>query len=345
MRCLLAVCLGLFLNHVEGVAQQDAAPGATLGRVERLDPALDELVAPEAKIELLASGFEWSEGPVWVRDGGFVLFTDVPNNVVYRWEAGEGLSVYLQPAGFTGSTTQSPEPGANGLAIDAEGRLLLCQQGDRQIARMDAPISAPRPEFTALVDNFAGKRLSSPNDLVLHSSGAIYFSDPPFGLPGQFDSAERETEFNGVYRASPPEDAKLVTSEFVAPNGVAFSPDESILYVSQTSSEYAVVKAYAVGPDGAIGDSWVFFDATPLLETRVGLPDGLKADREGNIFATGPGGVLVLNSDGKHLGTIMTGERVSNCAFGDDGRTLYITSDMHLCRIRLKTLGSGFEGQ
>lgn len=338
---LILSWLCLFLA-TQAYAQKDAAPGATIGKIERLDPALDELIAPGAKIELLASGFDWSEGPVWIKDGGFVIFSDVPQNVVYRWKEGEGISTYLKPAGFTGDQTDSPEPGSNGLAVDAQGRLLLCQHGDRRLARMDAATDSPAPEFTSLVDRYEGHRFNSPNDLAVHSSGAIYFTDPPYGLVGKFNDSRKEIDFQGVYRLSPSGEVSLLTRELKAPNGVALSPDEATLYVAQSDSEKAIIMAYDVTPDGGIKNARVLFDATPLVKTRQGAPDGLKVDAQGNLFATGPGGVLVLTPDGKHLGTIMTGERIANCAFGDDGRTLYMTSDMHLCRVRLKTIGDGF---
>ncbi|MCA9242000.1 MAG: SMP-30/gluconolactonase/LRE family protein, partial [Planctomycetales bacterium] len=266
-----------------------------------------------------------------------------PNNVVFRWKEGEGIGAYLKPSGFTGTETKSPEPGSNGLAIDAEGRLLLCQHGDRRLARMEAATDAPKAAFTTLADRFEGKRFNSPNDLAVHSSGAVYFTDPPYGLPERFNDPQKEIDFQGVYRLSPTGQVALLTGELTAPNGIALSPDESMLYVAQSDPQKAIVMAYDLTPDGRVENPRVLFDATPLLATRTGNPDGLKVDQQGNLFATGPGGVLVLTPDGRHLGTIMTGERIANCAFGDDGRTLYMTSDMHLCRVRLKTIGDGFK--
>jgi gluconolactonase len=310
-------------------------------RVERLDPVLDKLIAPDAKIEVLAEGYDWSEGPIWVADGGYLLFSDVPQNVVHRWKAGEGARPYLRPSGYTGSEPRGGEMGSNGLTIDKAGRLVLCQHGDRRVARMDAPLSDPQPKFTTLADRYQGKRFNSPNDLVFHSSGDVYFTDPPYGLVKQVDDPAREIPYQGVYRVRSGV-VTLLTREMTRPNGLAFSPDEKLLYVAQSDPAAAIWRVFDVKPDGTLGASRVLFDATALTKTGPGLPDGLKVDTGGNLFATGPGGVLVISPQGKHLGTIVTGQATSNCAFGDDGRSLYMTADMYLMRVRLKATGMGF---
>lgn len=308
-------------------------------RIERLDARLDALIAPDAKIEILAEGYDWSEGPVWVKSGGFLLFSDVPQNVIYRWREGEGPRVYLKPSGYTSSAPRGGEIGSNGLTLDREGRLVLAQHGDRRIARMDAPLDDPKPAFTTLADRYQGKRFHSPNDLVFKSNGDLYFTDPAYGLEKQFEDPAREMDWYGVYRRDRGGVVTLLTREMTRPNGLAFSPDERVLYVAQSDPDAAIVRAFAVESDGTLGASRVFFDATAMARTRRGLPDGLKVDLEGNVFTTGPGGVLVLSPDGKHLGTIMTGQGTANCAFGDDGRTLYMTADAYLMRVRLKTRG------
>ena len=315
-------------------------PGAV--GIERLDPALDTLLAPGANVEILAEGFDWSEGPVWVKDGGFLLFSDVPRNVIMRWKEGEGARTWLEPSGYTGHEPRAGEPGSNGLAIDAQGRLVICQHGDRRVAYMEAPLSAPAPKFTTIADRYQGARFHSPNDVVVHSSGAIYFTDPPYGLPKQADDPGRDLPYQGVYRRAPDGRVSLVTRELSRPNGLAFSPDEKTLYVSQSDPAAPIWRAFDVRPDGSVGSSRVLFDASHLSKSRRGLPDGLKVDVEGNLFATGPGGVLVLTPGGRHLGTILTGQATGNCAFGGNGRTLYITADMYLMRVRLKTKGLGF---
>jgi gluconolactonase len=315
----------------------DAAP-----RIERLDPALDQLIAPDAAVEVLAEGYDWSEGPVWVKDGGFLLFSDVPRNVILRWKQGEGSREWLKPSGYTGSEPRGGEPGSNGLTLDREGRLVICQHGDRRIARMDAPTSNPAPKFSTVVDRFQGARFNSPNDLVFHSNGDLYFTDPPYGLIKQAEDPARDMNYQGVFRRSAGGEVTLVTREMTRPNGIAFSPDEKKLYVAQSDPEAPIWRVFDAAADGSFKSSRIFFDASALSKTRKGLPDGMKVDAAGNLFATGPGGVLVLSAAGKHLGTILTGQATGNCAFGDDGRTLYITADMYLMRVRLRTKGLGF---
>ncbi len=319
----------------------DKAP-ETIGQVERLDPALDDLIARDVKIEVLADGFDWSEGPLWLPSEKCVIFSDVPTNKIHRWSEQDGLSVYLTPSGYTGDVPRGEELGSNGLLLDQEGRLVICQHGDRRMARMDAPLGKPAAKFITIVDQYQGKRFNSPNDAVYHSSGALYFTDPPYGMPKRFDDQNRELDFQGVFRLDADRTLTLLTKELRAPNGIAFSPDEKRLYVAQSDPKKAIWMAYNVAEDGSIAGGRVFFDATRLVGKGPGLPDGLKVDAAGNLFATGPGGVLVISPEGKHLGTIHTGTAIANCAFGDDGRTLYMTCDMYLCRIRLKTIGDGF---
>jgi gluconolactonase len=342
----LCVLCGLCVSVVSAVSARSAAwaqvTSSTERRIERLDPALDRLVDPSAAIEILAEGYDWSEGPVWIKDGGFLLFSDVPQNVIHRWKEGEGARPYLKPSGYTGVEPRGGEMGSNGLVLDPRGRLVICQHGDRRVARLDAPLNAPQPRFTTLADRYQGARLNSPNDAVFRSNGDLYFTDPPYGLVKQFEDPSREIPYQGVYRVSSTGEVVLLTREMTRPNGLAFSPDERRLYVAQSDPASAIWRVFDVRPDGTLGAGRVLFDATGLAKTRPGLPDGLKVDSDGNLFATGPGGVLVITPDGKHLGTILTGQATANCAFGDDGRTLYITADMYLMRVRLKTRGRGF---
>ena len=310
--------------------------------IERLDPALDRLIAPDATIEVLGEGYIWTEGPVWVRNGGYLLFSDIPNNVVHRWKQGEGVKEYLKPSGYTGTEARGGEVGSNGLTIDREGRLVLAQHGDRRVARMDAPLDRPAPRFTPLAVRYQGKRFNSPNDLVFRSNGDLYFTDPAYGLEKQWEDPAREIPFAGVYRRRPTGEVTLMTSDMTRPNGIAFSPDERRIYVAQSDSKAAIWRVFDMKTDGTFGDSRVLFDATSMAGSRRGLPDGLKIDAEGNLWATGPGGVLILTPEGKHLGTIMTGQATANCAFGDDGRTLYMTADDYLMRVKLKVRGARF---
>ena len=312
-------------------------------RVERLDPALDRLIPPDAKIEVLAQGHDWTEGPLWIKQGRYLLFSDIPKNSIYRWKEGEGERLYLQPSGYTGKQPRGGETGSNALLLDPEGRLVLCQHGDRRVARMDAPLANPKPQFTPLAVRYEGKRFNSPNDAVFRRNGDLYFTDPAYGMEKQWEDPLREISFAGVYRRSAAGEITLLTSEMTRPNGIAFSPDEKRLYVAQSDEKAAIWRVFDVKGDGTIDNGRVLFDATSMVgASRRGLPDGMKIDSEGNLWATGPGGVFVLSPEGKHLGTIVTGQATSNCAFGDDGHTLYMTADDYLMRIKVKAKGMGF---
>jgi gluconolactonase len=306
----------------------------TMGSIERLDPSLDALIPPGATIELLASGFAWAEGPVWVRRGGYLLFSDIPRNVVFRWQEGVGTREFLIPSGYTGETPREGEPGSNGLTLDAQGRLVLCQHGDRQIARLEKD-----HKLTVLARYYNYLRFNSPNDLVYKSNGDLYFTDPPYGLVKQNADPAKELFFSGVYRLRKNGQVDLLIDKLTFPNGIAFSPDERTLYVAVSDPKQAVWMAYDVLADGTVSNGRVFLDVTSMTVSRKGLPDGLKVDKAGNLFATGPGGVLVISPEGRHLGTIATGEPTANCAWGGDGSVLYITANDKLCRLKTRTTG------
>lgn len=308
-----------------------------LGKIVRDSPRLDALLDKNAQIEVLESGFDWSEGPVWDRKGGYLLFSDIPRNSVMKWTPKDGISLFMKPSGYTGVAPYGREPGSNGLIIDAQGRLISMEHGDRRVSRMD-----PDGGKRTLVDNYLGKRLNSPNDGVLHSSGDLYFTDPPYGLPKQADDPRRELDFCGVFRLSSDGKLTLLTKEMTRPNGIAFSPDEKTLYVANSDPEQAIWKAFPVKADGTLGPSRVFADVTAMAGKFPGLPDGMKVDRDGNLWATGPGGVYIFAPDGTRLGRLDTGEATANTAWGDDGSTLYITADMYVCRVRTKTKGMGW---
>lgn len=328
------------------VAADSTSAVKTIGKIERLDPALDELIDASAPIEVLGEGYDWSEGPVWVPAGNFLLFSDVPKNTVHQWRAGKGVTPYLTPSGYTSGPERGGEMGSNGLTLDPQGRLVLCQHGDRRVARLDAPLAAdkqPEAKFITLADKYEGKRFSSPNDVTFHSSGVAFFTDPPYGLEKQFDDPGKETPVNGVYRIGVDGKVTLVYDKLKCPNGIAFSPDEKTLYVANSDPENPIITAFDVNKAIEVGNGRVFFDAKSLQgEGRKGLPDGMRVDAKGNLFATGPGGVMIISPEGKHLGTISPGKATANCAFGEDGSTLFMTSDMYLCRVRLKTKGPGF---
>jgi gluconolactonase len=334
--------LGLALSSLVVPAASPRAdePRPALGTIERLDPRFDKIVPKDAVVERLAEGFDWSEGPVWFpMRGGYLLFSDVPQNVVFIWREGQPVKEHLKPSGYTGAKPRSGEPGSNGLLRSPEGRLVLMQHGDRRVA-----MQTPDGKFTALAEDYQGRRFNSPNDGVYKSNGDLYFTDPPYGLEKGVDDPARELDFQGVYRLGRDGTVTLLTKEMSRPNGIAFSPDEKTLYVANSDPARAVWMAFPVKDDGTLGEGRVFFDATKWVgqPDKKGLPDGMKVDRDGNVFATGPGGVLVFAPDGTHLGTFATGEATANCGWGGDGSVLYITADMYLGRVKLNTKGKGF---
>ena len=319
------------------VAGQPPRSYPVLGSIVREDARLDELIAADARIEVVATGFEWAEGPVWDRKAGHLLLSDIPRNSVMKWTRQRGVELFMKPAGYTGVADYGREPGSNGLLIDAQGRLILMEHGDRRVARMDADGGK-----VTLADRYQGKRLNSPNDGALKSNGDIYFTDPPYGLPKQWGDARRELDFCGVYRWSNGV-LTLLTGELSRPNGIGFSPDEKLLYVANSDPKRAIWMVYPVEADGTLGAGRVFADVTAMAGRELpGLPDGLKVDARGNLWATGPGGVHIYTPEGKRLGRIDTGEATANVAWGDDGSTLYITADMYLCRVRTKVRGAGW---
>ena len=327
---LLALCAA-------AVFAQTAPVRPVIGKIVREDPRLDRLIPKDAVIEVLASGIKWAEGPVWIKDGGYLLFSDIPRNSIMKWKEDEGLSLFLKPSGYTGLVDYGAEPGSNGLVLDPQGRLVSCEHGDRRIARLERDGGKK-----TLADNYMGKRLNSPNDAVFRSNGDLYFTDPPYGLPKRQDDPRRELDFCGVYRLSRDGQLTLLTKEMTFPNGIAFSPDEKTLYVSQSDPAKAIWMAFPVNADGTLGKGRVFRDVTAMVDKFPGAPDGMKVDRYGNLFATGPGGIHVMAPDGTLLGRIDTGQRTANCAWAEDGSVLYITADSYLCRIRTTTKGEGW---
>lgn len=305
------------------------------GSIERLDPELDKIISPDAVVEVLADSFSWAEGPLWVPEKQMLLFSDIPPNKIYQWTEEKGIQLYLTPSGYTGEESRSGEPGANGLLLDKKGRLVLCQHGDRRMARMEAPLEKPEPVFSTLADSYQGKRLNSPNDAAYRSNGDLYFTDPPYGLEKIMEDPAKELPFQGVYRLDGKGQVHLLTKELSRPNGIAFSTDEKLLYVANSDPENPVWMVYEVQENGNLGNGKVFFDASSLGGTHSGLPDGMKVSKNGTLFATGPGGVFIFNKEGRHLGTIMTGQPTANCAFNEDESMLFITANMYLMQVKL----------
>lgn len=301
----------------------------TLGSVERLAPVFDSLVDKGAKIEILADGFTWTEGPVWIGGSdGHLLFSDIPRNSIFKWSQQSGVSLFMSPSGYTGVTYYGLEPGSNGLLLDKAGRLVMCEHGDRRVS-----VLTNGGGKLTIADRYQGKRLNSPNDAALKSNGDIYFTDPPYGLPKRFDDPMRELDFCGVYRVDAVGEVTLLTKSIERPNGIAFSPDEKTLYVAQSNPEQADWTAFPVKADGTLGEGKQLYDATERVGKEPGLPDGMTVDADGYLWASGPGGIYVFTSAGKLLGRLVTGERTSNCSFGADGY-LYMTVDSYLCRIK-----------
>ncbi|TWT51262.1 Gluconolactonase precursor [Rubripirellula amarantea] len=303
-----------------------------LGRIERLDPKFDELVPAGAEIEVLAAGFTWTEGPVWVNDdqGGYLLFSDIPRNSIFRWSESRGVELFMNPSGYTGVSYYGLEPGSNGLAIDPKGRLTACEHGDRRLSVLTVGGGK-----RTIVDAYQGSRLNSPNDLVFAKSGDIYFTDPPYGLPERASDPRRELDFCGVFRWDTQGKLHLLTKELTRPNGVGLSPDEKHLIVAQSDPDKPIWMKFPIQDDKTLGPGTELFNATEAMKEFPGLPDGLAIHPSGIIFGSGPGGIYVLNMDGQLLGRIITGERTSNCGFSHDFKTLYITADAYLCRVKL----------
>lgn len=307
----------------------------TFGYLEKLDPRFDALVPPQTKIEVIAEGFTWSEGPVWVPAQQCLLFSDVPRNLVYKWTEAKGLTTFLQSSGYTGTKKRAGGKGSNGLALDSAGNLLLCRQGDREIAQLASSITEPQPVFASLATHYQGKRLHSPNDLTVDKQGNIYFTDPPFGMDKDLLPESKELAFHGVYRLDTDGSLTLLIPNLPAPNGIALSPDEKTLYVANSRPPHWM--AYDLSPEGTIANERLLFDGTSLVAASVSkqAPDGIKVDDKGNLFATGPDGILVITPAGEHLGTIRTNKKTANCAFNEDHTVLYATCDDYIVRIVL----------
>ena len=308
-------------------------PDTGAGTVARLDTAMNDIVPPDAKIEKLHSGFLFTEGPVWVTEGGpYLLFSDIPANAIYKWVPDGQVSDFIKPV-FEDEYEEGRFVGSNGLTLDSEGRLVFCEHGAGQVSRIEND-----GQRTALVSKYKGKRLNSPNDAVYASDGSLYFTDPPYGFAKLNEDPAKELDFNGVYRLSPDGKLELLSRDQTFPNGIALSPDEKTLYVANSDGDNRVWMAYEVNEDGGVGEGRVFYDAN--ASEAEGVPDGLKIDKRGNLYCTGPGGVLILSPEGKHLGTIAPEELPANVAWGDaDGKTLYMTARSSIYRIRLNIEG------
>lgn len=307
----------------------------TKGSIERIHMALDQVIASQTKAEIIADGFEWCEGPLWISKYNMLLFSDVPTNTIYKWTETKGKEIYLKPSGFTGTASKSKEPGSNGLLLDHQGNLVLCQHGNRQMAVMEPALDKPEPKFLRLAYHYKGKRFSSPNDAVYNREGDLFFTDPPYGLPMQNDmDPEKEIPFNGVYKRKKNGVVVLLTDSITRPNGIAFLPGEKQLIVACSDPNKPNWYIYDIDGD-ELKNGKIFYTAT-MQKGSKGLPDGLKVNSKGIVFATGPGGIWIFNKEAVLLGKIKLDEATSNVALSKDEKTLYITNDMQVLRIQLK---------
>jgi len=343
---LLAFPIAVAVLGLLDMRSGSAESPRTLGRVEVLDERMESLFARDAKIEILASGFTWTEGPLWVPPGaqvdgcdsptGCLLFSDIPRNTIFRWTPGKGIDTFLNPSGYTGQEYYGLEPGSNGLTLDNDGRLTMCEHGDRRVS----VLSVGGGKQT-LVDRYQGKRLNSPNDLIFDRSGNLYFTDPPYGLPERENDPRRELDHFGVYRLAVNGEVTLLTTEMVRPNGIGLSPDETTLYIAQSDSQRPVWVAFPIQEDTdsnkiTLGPLRELVNAKEFMSEFPGAPDGMTVHSDGTILGSGPGGIYVMNPAGELLGRLITGGRVSNCTLDADEKWLYLTADKQLCRIAIQ---------
>lgn len=307
------------------------------GTIEKNDAALDSIIDPGAKAEIIAEGFEWSEGPLWIEKHNMLLFSDVPMNTVYKWTEEKGKDIYLKPSGYTDSVpSESNEPGSNGLLLDADGNLVLCQHGNRQMARMVAPLDQPAAKFITLANKYGENRFSSPNDAVYNSLGELFFTDPPYGLKTQDDNdPKKEIPINGVYKVKKNGEVILLVDSITRPNGLAFLPGEKKLIIACSDPQKPNWYIFDVNGD-SLNSGRLFYSAAEHDKSWRGLPDGLKIDKKGNVFASGPGGIWIFNSEAKLLGRIKLEEACSNIALSPDEKTIYITNDMYVLRFKMR---------
>jgi len=303
--------------------------------IERLNASADSILSAEISVQVIGTGYAWSEGPLWIESEKMLLFSDVPTNTIYKWKEEKGVEVYLTPSGFTGENFRGDSPGSNGLTLDDEGNLILCQQGDRRIAMMNAPLNKPTPNFTTIANKYNGKRFNSPND-VIFSNYDFYFTDPAYGLAKQMEDSSKEIPFQGVYRVTAKGEIILLIDSLTRPNGLALSPDHKKLYVANSDPDKARWYEYEMNDSMKIISGKILYDATTQAKTEKGLPDGLKVDSKGNLFGTGPGGVWIFNASGKLVAKIKLAEAASNCALSADEKSLFVTNDMHVIKIELR---------
>lgn len=307
----------------------------TIGEIEKLDTSLDSIISATAKPEIIAEGLDWSEGPLWIEKDQMLLFSDVPRDTVFKWTEANGKEVYLSPSGYTDTLKRGGEMGSNGLTLDNEGSLILCQCGNRQVARMDAPLSQPVARYSSIANAYEGKKFNSPNDVIYNTKGEVFFTDPPYGLEKNMDDPKKELPFQGVYKVKKSGEVILLTDTLTRPNGIVLLPGEKTLLVANSDPDKPNWYAFDLNND-SLSNGRIFYSCIGSDKKLKGLPDGMKADKAGNLFATGPGGVWIFNKQGKLAGKIKLPDATSNCALSADEKTLYITNDMYVLRVRMR---------
>jgi gluconolactonase len=325
--------LTLLTGYICAGYAQAAKPLITLIQV---DPQFSSIVSKTAKAEILADGFLWSEGPVWIESHKMLIFSDVKKNIIYKWTKEKGKEVYLKPSGYTGTIHRGGELGSNGLGLNIKGQLVICQDGDRVVSIMNAPLNKPQPQFIKIAVNYKGKKFDSPNDLAFLSNGDIYFTDPPYGLEKNVDDPLKEARYQGVYKISANGKITLLTDTITRPNGIAFFPGGKTILISNSDPQKAYWYAYDLDKNGIFIHGRVFYSANAAAKTAAGMPDGLKIDKNGHVFASGPGGIWVFNRAGKLLGKILVNDLASNCSLSGDEKTLYVTSNHRVLKIALR---------
>jgi len=323
-------------NNQTEQLQKTEVNNIKIGIIERLDPSLNSIIDSTAQAEIISEGYDWTEGPVWVESQKMLLFSDVPRDTIFKWTEENRKDVYLSPSGYTDTAKRGGEMGSNGLLLDKDGKLVLCQCGNRQMARMDAPLDNPVPKYVSLANQYKGKKFNSPNDAVYNSGGELFFTDPPYGLEKQMDDPKKETPFQGVYKVKTNGEVVLVTDSLTRPNGIAFLPGEKTLIVANSDPAKPNWYAFDIGDHDSFVNPRIFYSAADHGKDEKGLPDGLKVDKNGNIFATGPGGIWIFSKEAKLLGKIKLPDATSNCALTPDEKTLFITNDMYVLRIKLR---------
>lgn len=333
---LLASCNNSNTTTIATTDSTNTTKDSVVRRIAILDAEANSIIDSAATIEVLADGFKWAEGPLYIKDSNYLLFSDIPNNSIYKWQEGKGATLYLKPSGHTGTNKVDKEPGSNGLMLNTKGQLVLCQHGDRRIALMDAPLNAPAPKFITLAGMYNGKKLNSPNDGVFANNGDLYFTDPPYGLDGRLQDTGKQLDYQGVYRLTPAGRLDLLTKNVKFPNGIALSRDNKTLYVANSDSTNMTWRKYGLDEKGLIKTDTLFYEAKQYNNTGAGNPDGMKINSRGYLFCAGPQGIWIFTPAGKPVARIYTGQKAANCAFSPDEKTLFITSSACLLRVKLK---------